>query len=178
MLGCRLEDFPPEVQRYSVVMRCILLALLAVALVCAEDQTPRERAEALLSQMTTEEKVHMLHGTLLRKDNYVGFVAQNERLGIPALRLNDGPQGFRDEEHPGSTTAWPAGLSVASTFDNKLAYAWGEAMGNEFAGKGANVFLGPGMNVARVPVNGRNFEYSRYVFFRSSTERGLLVEGP
>ena len=73
------------------------------------------------------------------------------------MRLNDGPQGFRDEEHPGSTTAWPAGLSVASTFDNKLAYAWGEAMGNEFAGKGANVFLGPGMNVARVPVNGRNF---------------------
>ena len=135
-----------------MLLTLVLVALAAIAVVA--DKSPRERAEALLAQMTTEEKRHMLHGTVLRKDNYVGFVAQNERLGIPALRLNDGPQGFRDEEHPGSTTAWPSGLTVASSFDNKLAYRWGEAMGDEFAGKGANVFLGPGMNVARVPVNG------------------------
>lgn len=141
-----------------MLLTLVLMGLAAIAVMA--DKSPRERAEALLAQMTTEEKIHMLHGTVLRKDNYVGFVAQNERLGIPALRLNDGPQGFRDEEHPGSTTAWPSGLTVASTFDNKLAYLWGEAMGDEFAGKGANVFLGPGMNVARVPVNGRNFEYS------------------
>ena len=97
-------------------MLCILALLIALSSVLSRQQSPQERAEALLSKMTTEEKVHMLHGTVLRKDNYVGFVAQIERLGIPALRLNDGPQGFRDEEHPGSTTAWPAGLSVASTF--------------------------------------------------------------
>jgi beta-glucosidase-like glycosyl hydrolase len=49
---------------------------------------------------------------------------------------------------------------VAATFDRDLALAWGDAMGEEFRGKGSNVQLGPGMNVARVPTNGRNFEYT------------------
>ena len=144
-------------------MRGIVALIVAFLAIASAKLSPRERAEAMLARMTDQEKIHMLHGSLREnyhgEDNYVGYVAQIDRLGIPALRLNDGPQGFRDEEHPGSTTAWPAGLTVASTWDSKLAYLWGEAMGQEFLGKGANVFLGPGMNVARVPVNGRNFEY-------------------
>jgi len=52
------------------------------------------------------------------------------------------------------------GKKVAATFDRDLARAWGDAMGEEFRGKGSNVQLGPGMNVARVPTNGRNFEYA------------------
>lgn len=118
--------------------------------------SPQERAQALLSAMTTEEKITMLHGT---SGNYVGNVAGNERLGIPALNLQDGPQGFRDDQHPGTSTCWPSTLSVGATWDKELAYKWGKAMAKEFYGKGANVFLGPGLNLARVPVNGRNFEY-------------------
>lgn len=118
----------------------------------------RERAEAMLKQMTTEEKFAMLHGTIEGK-RYIGWVPSNDRLGIPSIRMNDGPQGFRDEHHPGTSTAWPSGLNVGATWDPELAYKWGEAMGKEFLEKGANVLLGPGMNVARVPVNGRNFEY-------------------
>jgi len=76
---------------------------------------------------------------------------------MPDLRLNDGPQGFRG--NPGTSTAWPASLAIGATWDLDLARQWGEAMGLEFFLKGANVQLGPGMCLARVPLCGRNFEY-------------------
>jgi beta-glucosidase len=66
---------------------------------------------------------------------------------------------FRAEGHDGTSTAWPSALAVSATFNTATALAWGEGMGSEFFAKGANVQLGPGMCVARVPRNGRNFEY-------------------
>ncbi|KAL1514999.1 hypothetical protein AB1Y20_004070 [Prymnesium parvum] len=90
---------------------------------------------------------------------YVGNVCANLRLGIPAIRMSDGPQGFRDNVNPGTSTAFPCGLAIAATFDVDASSAWGLAMGDEFYRKGANVLLGPGVCVARVPQNGRNFEY-------------------
>ena len=116
---------------------------------------PGSRARELLGRMTLDEKLALFHGSCL---GYVGDVCANERLGIPAIRMNDGPQGFRDNAHPGTTTQWPCGLAIAATFDERAAWKWGDAMGDEFWRKGANVQLGPGMNVARVPHNGRNFE--------------------
>ena len=68
---------------------------------------------------------------------YVGNVCENARLGIPALKMNDGPQGFRDNEHLGSTTAWPCSLAIGATFDTEAAREWGAGMGAEFYGKGA-----------------------------------------
>ena len=104
----------------------------------------------------------MLHGhtlgSLLGK-GYTGLVPNNTRLGIPALQLNDGPQGFRDPAHPGTSTCWPSGHTIAATWDPEAARRWGAAMGAEFRAKGANVQLGPGLNVARLPQEGRNFEY-------------------
>lgn len=90
---------------------------------------------------------------------YVGTVPANSRLSIPALLYNDGPQGFRDDANPGTTTAFPSGLNIAATFDVEMAGLWGDKMGKEFFEKGANVMLGPGLNVASRPRNGRNFEY-------------------
>jgi beta-glucosidase len=119
-------------------------------------ENARQRALDLLGKMTLDEKLSMLHGT---SGNYVGNVAAIPRLAIPALNLNDGPQGFRDDAHPGTTTMFPSGGTVSASFDVDLLFQWGQAMGREFAGKGSNVQLGPGMNVARVPQNGRNFEY-------------------
>lgn len=113
---------------------------------------PDAQADALIAKMQLDEKIAMLHGI---RNGYVGNVAGNSRLGIPPLNLNDGPQGFRD----GGSTAWPSGMTVGQTWDRELAGAWGTAMGAEFFGKGANVQLGPGLCVARVPLNGRNFEY-------------------
>jgi beta-glucosidase len=132
---------------------------------------PATRAAAILNEMTLAEKVAMLHGqrpsddraAAKSKSNYTGLIIGNARLNIPEIRMEDGPQGFRCGNdgfcQPGSTTAWPSGLTVAASFDKPLARRWGEAMGKEFRGKGANTQLGPGMCVARVPTNGRNFEY-------------------
>jgi len=65
----------------------------------------------------------MLHGA--SGSGYVGYVAANARLGIPALKINDGPQGFRDDSHPGSTTCWPSALTMGATWDRDLCYQWG-----------------------------------------------------
>ena len=70
-----------------------------------------------------------------------------------------GPQGFRDRQLPGSTTSWPSGLTMAASWDLEALQEWGTGMGKEFRAKGSNVQLGPGVCLARVPRNGRNFEY-------------------
>jgi beta-glucosidase len=67
-------------------------------------------------------------------------------------------QGFRDNNSPNTTTAWPAGLTMGATWDRDALLEWGTGMGKEFFDKGANVQLGPGLCLARVPRNGRNFE--------------------
>ena len=66
---------------------------------------------------------------------------------------------FRAAGFDGTSTAWPSALAVSATFNTATAKAWGVAMGEEFFAKGSNVQLGPGVCVARVPRNGRNFEY-------------------
>ena len=69
----------------------------------------------------------------------MGNVAKNTRLNIPPINMNDGPQGFRDNLHPATTTAWPSGLTMAATWDPEAMLAWGDGMGKEFYAKGANV---------------------------------------
>eukprot|EP00037_Helgoeca_nana_P030206 m.371512 g.371512 ORF g.371512 m.371512 type:complete len:746 (+) comp28131_c0_seq1:2254-4491(+) len=135
---------------------------------------PDVRAKALLAEMTFDEKVQMLHGPIApmpccechnasgiidKACAYTGNIAPNSRLGIPPVNMNDGPQGFREAIFPGTTTAWPSGLTVASSWDVNVMGQWGDGMGKEFFAKGANVQLGPGVCLARVPRNGRNFEY-------------------
>lgn len=117
------------------------------------DLTPEERAVKLVAAMTFEEKMIMLHGS---PGGYVGFIPENTRLGIPAVTMQDGPQGVGDGAF--NVTCWPGALTVSSTFDKKLNYAWGAAMAEEQLGKGVNVLLGPMVNIARVPYQGRNFE--------------------
>eukprot|EP01062_Namystynia_karyoxenos_P062935 TRINITY_DN5578_c0_g1_i4.p1 TRINITY_DN5578_c0_g1~~TRINITY_DN5578_c0_g1_i4.p1 ORF type:complete len:701 (+),score=203.29 TRINITY_DN5578_c0_g1_i4:72-2105(+) len=142
-------------------------ALLAAGL-CAAAAPPRwgspadppeERAAKVLAQMTQHEKVSMIHGSSYLVSDYVGHVPGNDRLGIPPILMNDGPQGFRAQKAPGTSTQFPCGLAIGATWNQSAARAWGDAMGQEFFAKGAGVQLGPGVNVARVPVNGRNFEY-------------------
>jgi beta-glucosidase len=68
-------------------------------------------------------------------------------------------QGFGDDQHLTTTTAWPSSLTMAASWDVKAMNQWANGMGEEFWAKGASMQLGPGVNLARVPHNGRNFEY-------------------
>ncbi|HLX94348.1 MAG TPA: glycoside hydrolase family 3 C-terminal domain-containing protein [Verrucomicrobiae bacterium] len=116
-----------------------------------------QRAGLLLAQMTFTEKVAMVNGTAgPAGSNYVGNIANNTRLGIPWLSLNDGPAGVRLSDS--STTAFPAPITLAATWDTALARQYGSQMGAQARGKGVDVLLGPMMNLARAYQAGRNFE--------------------
>ena len=111
--------------------------------------TPTDRqVEAWLSALTLDEKIALVAGT--------GFDTVGvPRLGIPALRMTDGPVGVR----VGQATAFPSSSLLAATFDPSIVQRVGEAIARETKGHGKNVILGPAVNIVRTALNGRNFEY-------------------
>ena len=120
---------------------------------------------SLVSAMTLEEKQDLLigYGWVGWDDpegGYIGNVHAVERLGVPALKMHDAGQGFRSMRHSdvGLTTAWPSALGLASAWDPTAAAAFAAALADEFAAKGANVILGPCVDVQRVPRAGRAAE--------------------
>eukprot|EP01063_Lacrimia_lanifica_P022615 TRINITY_DN30158_c0_g1_i1.p1 TRINITY_DN30158_c0_g1~~TRINITY_DN30158_c0_g1_i1.p1 ORF type:complete len:732 (+),score=179.57 TRINITY_DN30158_c0_g1_i1:65-2260(+) len=145
-------------------MRTHAAIVLSVGLVAAgrtANEDPWARAARLVALMTEDEKFGFLQQNLTgpcSTSGYTGCLAAVPRLGIPEMRMNDGPEGFRGP--PGKSTQWPSGLTVAHSWDRALFKEYGTAMGAEFAGKGGNVMFGPGLNVQRVANGGRSFEYS------------------
>jgi beta-glucosidase len=131
-----------------------LTALLRAQTWADTTLSPPERAALLLSAMTQDEKLAMVHGT--GAGTYVGHVAAVARLGVPDLNLQDGPAGVGDNLT--QVTSFAAPITLAATWDTDLAERFGAAMGAEQMAKGTNVLLGPMMNIDRVPVAGRNFE--------------------
>jgi beta-glucosidase len=115
---------------------------------------PADRANALLAAMTPAEKLTMLHGGA--NCGYAGCVDANARLGIPALRLQDGPLGVGD----GATgvTQLAAPVAGAASWNTALMRQYGETLGAEQWGKGTNVVLAPTINIVRDPRWGRAFE--------------------
>lgn len=105
----------------------------------------------LLGRMTLDEKVAQLSGV-----NFMDLPA-NGRLGIPALRMTDGPLGVRTGSWD-KVTAFPAGIMMASSFSPELVGRAAAAMGEETLALGKDMLLGPCVNIARVPQGGRNFE--------------------
>jgi beta-glucosidase len=135
-----------------------------------------KRASDLLSQMTLEEKIHLLKGSGLKSEmglghsdeavrGAAGTIVPIPRLGIPTLYLSDGPAGLRiqptrrNDDNTYYCTAFPIGTLLASTWDTDQVEKVGEAMGNETLEYGVDVILGPGANIHRNPLCGRNFEY-------------------
>lgn len=128
-----------------------------------ETKPVEERVEDALSRMTLEEKVRILHAQ--SKFSSAGV----PRLGIPDIWCTDGPHGIRPEvlwdewEQAGwtndSCTAYPALTCLAATWDRSLAESYGISIGEEAKYRRKNVLLGPGVNIYRSPLNGRNFEY-------------------
>ena len=115
-----------------------------------------DTVERLLSELTLAEKVRLTHGATDTEGSATGFVPGVERLGIPPVRLSDGPLGVRTDE---PATAFPASVALSSSFDPNLAREFGRALGREALGRSQDVVLGPGLNLIRVPHCGRNFEY-------------------
>jgi len=114
-------------------------------------------ASDLVAKMNLTEKVSLLQGEHVTEGTYTGVVPGVPRLNIPRLLCNDGPQGFRGPDD--TSTQWVSSLHAAASWDIKLVEKWAQAMATEFVDKGANVILGPGLNIHRVPQGGRNFEY-------------------
>jgi beta-glucosidase len=108
------------------------------------------RVEAILAKMTLEEKIDMLGGT----DGF--FVRDLPRLNLPKLKMADGPLGVRNF---GPATAMAGGVSLAATWNPRLAERVGTEIGRDARAKGVHFLLGPGVNIYRAPMNGRNFEY-------------------
>jgi beta-glucosidase len=120
------------------------------------------KINALVKQMTLQEKIAMLHA------NSSFTSAGVPRLGIPELVMSDGPHGVRTEHGRGwdevknvndSGTYLPVGIALASTWNIALGYEYGKVLGSEAKYRGKNIILGPGINIMRSPLNGRNFEY-------------------
>ena len=122
-----------------------------------------ERIEDALSRMTLDEKVAMLHAQ--SKFSSAGV----PRLGIPEFWTTDGPHGIRPEvlwdkwEQAGWTNdscfAFPALTCLAATWDTDLSFLYGHSLGEEARYRKKDILLGPGVNIYRTPLNGRNFEY-------------------
>ncbi len=116
-----------------------------------------QRVEAVLSQLTLKEKVALLSGLDIWRTVPI------ERVGLPSITMTDGPHGVRatrrEAARPsGPTTAFPTGVSLASTWNPELVEKAAAAMAEETRGMGCDVLLGPCVNIVRHPLAGRNFE--------------------
>ena len=146
-------------------LKASFILFLALAELFATAQTRFDttaRINELIRRMTLEEKVNMIHASSSFTSGGV------RRLGIPELVMSDGPHGVRPEHGrgwdltnniPDSSTYLPTGVCLAATWNPQLGYAFGSVLGSEAAYRGKNVILGPGINIIRTAVNGRNFEY-------------------
>jgi len=160
--------------KYNITMKKTINFLLAL-LVCAplfsqqlpvyldESRPIEERIEDALSRMTLEEKVALCHAQ--SKFSSAGVA----RLGIPENWATDGPHGIRPEvlwdewEQAGWTNdsciAFPALTCLAATWNKDMSLLYGKSIGEEARYRNKNILLGPGVNIYRTPLNGRNFEY-------------------
>ena len=130
-----------------------LLAVVATMPLSAQykvTQEHKDRAAAVVKQMTLEEKIAYIGG----HDSW--YVRAIDRLGLPAVRMADGPQGVRNNT---KSTLYPSGVAAAATWDTELIEQMGVSLGKDSRARGVHILLGPGANIYRSPLCGRNFEY-------------------
>lgn len=123
----------------------------------------REQLEELQQQLTTQEKLDMIHGGGIFTTKGV------ERLGIPPFKTSDGPMGVRKEFHVDNwneigqsfdyVSYMPCNTALAATWNRELAHQTGQVLGKETRGRGKDMILAPGINIMRTPLCGRSFEY-------------------
>jgi beta-glucosidase len=126
------------------------------------------RVDDLLPRLTLDEKLSLLGGD---REFYIRAIP---RLGIPEVRMADGPLGVRNY---GPSTAYPATVGLAATWDYRLARDYGASVGSDARARGVGIMLGPAVNIIRVPQNGRNFEYLSEDPFLAGAMASQIVTG-
>ena len=151
--------------------------------------SPDERAALVLKEMTLDEKIAMLHGVGMPTDEPVtpenaasnrgvGYVVGVPRLGIPGIDMSDAAYGVRSSGVNGRySTALPANVAAAASWDTDAAYEYGALIGRELRAQGFNMSLGGGVNITRDPRNGRTFEYLGEDPVLAGTLVARLIEG-
>ena len=147
----------------SMSMATSALAMAQQPIYLDRTKPIEERVEDALSRMTLEEKVKLCHAQ--GKFSSAGV----PRLGIPEIWMSDGPHGVRAEVNwndwgysewkNDSITAFPALTALAATWNPKMSAIYGKNVGEEARYREKDILLGPGVNIYRTPLNGRNFEY-------------------
>lgn len=154
-------------KHYTTILACV--AGLAILTSCGNAMSPQDRLTVndkkineIIAQMSLEEKVEMLHSKTNMSSEGV------PRLGIQDIKYTDGPFGIREENGDGfrplgwtldSATYFPTGSALAATWSKEMAYKNGWAMGKEGRLRGKDIILGPAINIQRLPVGGRTYEY-------------------
>ena len=133
--------------------------------------SPDQRADLVIKEMTLDEKIAVLHGVGMPTDDPltaenmpsnrgVGYEVGVPRLGIPGIDMSDAAYGVRSSGANGRySTALPANVAAAASWDTDAAYEYGKLIGIELRAQGYNMTLGGGMDITREPRNGRTFEY-------------------
>lgn len=132
---------------YLLWLCCLVMPMEAQIRITPQAE---QRAKELVAQMTLEEKIDYISGP---KSFYIRAIP---RLGIPEIRLADGPQGIRNNTQ---STLYPCGILSASTWNHQLVRQLGHGLGQDARARGISILLGPGVNIYRSPLCGRNYEY-------------------
>ena len=140
-----------------ILTLAVLVAVSALSVSAAPTIKPadKERAAKIVSQMTLEEKIELISGKI---DGFSTYAIP--RLGIPSIRMADGPQGVRNVNgHNIQSTFFPSGISAAATWNREAVWEMGAGIGSAAKAHGVQIMLGPGVNIYRSALCGRNFEY-------------------
>src|SRR3954469_2411619 len=141
-------------------------------------KTPEQRADELIAAMSLDQKIHQVtfsNPPWMAYYGTAGHIDGTPELCIPTLVLSDAGSGVAGTQQ--GTTTFPSGVAQAATWNPALEHQFGEALGQEAWNKGINVMLGPGMNIARIATNGRNFEYMGEDPFLTGTTAAAAVRG-
>jgi beta-glucosidase len=128
----------------------LFLLILAPGALAQDSSAIDRRVETMLAALTLEQKIDLLGG-----ENEM-FTKAQPAIGLPRLKMSDGPMGVRTW---GPTTGYAAGIGLAASWDTELAKQVGSGLGQDARARGVSFLLGPGVNIYRAPMNGRNFEY-------------------
>ena len=170
---------------------CAIMALMGAQTVVAQNSRmaiAERKAQNALSQMTLDEKLDLIDGNSFD-------IKPNERLGLKKVHMYDGPLGVRgttasnasypstvagaiaERLAPSNSTAYPAAVMLAATWNRRLAHDYGYALGQDSRARGVNIILGPAVNIYRSPRNSRNFEYMGEDPYLSAQMGGQYIIG-